>query len=63
MKSMDSSKGFYRGSRLPLSVVKLYDTRSPKSMKIHEIHENPASQQKASNHPIIEYLRDRRQRR
>ena len=40
MKSMDSSKGFYRGSRLPLSVVKLYDTRSPKSMKIHEIHEN-----------------------
>ena len=32
-ENMNSSKGFYRGSRLPLSVVKLYDTRSQKSMK------------------------------
>jgi hypothetical protein len=36
----DSSKGFYRGSRLSLIASELYDTRSTKSMKIHEIHEN-----------------------
>jgi hypothetical protein len=34
MKSMDSSKGLYRGSRSPLIASELYDTRSTKSMKI-----------------------------
>jgi hypothetical protein len=40
MKTLDSNKGFYRGSRSFLIASELYDTRSTKSMKIHGIHKN-----------------------